>query len=141
MPWRTSSARGSDPGPARVVLTADDFGLAVPVNEAVERAHRDGVLGCASLMVGAAAAADAIERAGSTENEAIIEALNASTWDNHGMPYGPTVIENGQVTDTTRIEKIVPTIEHILAKGGAQPGDGHQSTRRCRHPARGGESA
>lgn len=40
--------------------------------------------------------ADAIERAGSTENEAIIEALNASTWDNHGMPYGPTVIENGQ---------------------------------------------
>lgn len=42
--------------------------------------------------------ADAIERAGSTENEAIIEALNASTWDNHGMPYGPTKIENGQNT-------------------------------------------
>ena len=42
--------------------------------------------------------ADAIERAGSTENEAIIEALNSSTWDNHGMPYGPTKIENGQNT-------------------------------------------
>jgi hopanoid biosynthesis associated protein HpnK len=47
----------------RLVVTADDFGLAVPVNEAVERAHRDGVLGAASLMVGGAAAADAVERA------------------------------------------------------------------------------
>jgi branched-chain amino acid transport system substrate-binding protein len=40
--------------------------------------------------------ADAIERAGSTEKEAVIEALNGSTWDNHGMPYGPTEIANGQ---------------------------------------------
>ncbi|AZN71905.1 ABC transporter substrate-binding protein [Georhizobium profundi] len=40
--------------------------------------------------------ADAIERAGSTEKEAVIEALNGSTWDNHGMPYGPTEIVNGQ---------------------------------------------
>jgi hopanoid biosynthesis associated protein HpnK len=47
----------------RLILTADDFGLAVPVNEAVERAHREGVLSCASLMVGAAAAGDAVERA------------------------------------------------------------------------------
>jgi len=47
----------------RVIVTADDFGLAVPVNEAVERAHREGVLTAASLMVGAAAAADAVERA------------------------------------------------------------------------------
>jgi hopanoid biosynthesis associated protein HpnK len=47
----------------RLVVTADDFGLALPVNEAVERAHRDGVLGAASLMVGGAAAADAVERA------------------------------------------------------------------------------
>jgi hopanoid biosynthesis associated protein HpnK len=52
------------PSPVRgLIITADDFGLAVPVNEAVERAHRGGVLGAASLMVGAPAAADAIERA------------------------------------------------------------------------------
>jgi hopanoid biosynthesis associated protein HpnK len=37
--------------------------LAVPVNEAVEIAHRDGVLGGASLMVAAEGAADAIARA------------------------------------------------------------------------------
>jgi hopanoid biosynthesis associated protein HpnK len=47
----------------RLILTADDFGLALPVNEAVERAHREGVLTTASLLVGAAAAQDAIARA------------------------------------------------------------------------------
>lgn len=47
----------------RVIVTADDFGLAVPVNAAVERAHRDGVLTTASLMVAEAATADAIARA------------------------------------------------------------------------------
>jgi predicted glycoside hydrolase/deacetylase ChbG (UPF0249 family) len=40
----------------RVTFSADDFGLTVAVNEAVERAHRDGILDQASLMVGAPAA-------------------------------------------------------------------------------------
>ena len=47
----------------QLVLTGDDFGLDVPVNEAVEEAHGRGVLTAASLMVGADAAADAVERA------------------------------------------------------------------------------
>ncbi|MHB1565180.1 MAG: hopanoid biosynthesis-associated protein HpnK [Acidiferrobacter sp.] len=47
----------------RVITTADDFGLSLAVNEAVERAARQGVLGGASLMVGEPAAADAVERA------------------------------------------------------------------------------
>jgi len=47
----------------RLILTADDFGAAPEINEAVERAHRDGVLRAASLMIGASAAQDAIERA------------------------------------------------------------------------------
>jgi len=47
----------------RLIVCADDFGRDVAVNEAVEIAHRDGILTCASLMVGAPAAADAIERA------------------------------------------------------------------------------
>lgn len=46
-----------------VIFTADDFGLALEVNEAVEQAHVRGVLSAASLMVGAPAAADAVERA------------------------------------------------------------------------------
>lgn len=49
--------------PRRVIFTADDFGLAVPVNEAVERAHREGILSTASLMVAEDALADAVERA------------------------------------------------------------------------------
>jgi chitin disaccharide deacetylase len=46
-----------------LVVTADDFGLCVEVNEAVERAHRCGILTAASLMVAAPAAADAVARA------------------------------------------------------------------------------
>jgi hopanoid biosynthesis associated protein HpnK len=47
----------------RLIITADDFGAAVPINEAVEEGHRIGVLSAASLMVGAPAMADAVERA------------------------------------------------------------------------------
>jgi branched-chain amino acid transport system substrate-binding protein len=42
--------------------------------------------------------ADAIERAASTDRAKIIEALAASTWAGHFMPYGPTKFENGQNT-------------------------------------------
>jgi hopanoid biosynthesis associated protein HpnK len=47
----------------RVVITADDFGLALPFNEAIEMAYESGSLTTASLMVGEAATADAVERA------------------------------------------------------------------------------
>ena len=46
-----------------LIVTADDFGAAVPINEAVEAAHTRGVLSAASLMVGGPAATDAVERA------------------------------------------------------------------------------
>ena len=46
-----------------LIVTADDFGLHEAVNEAIERASRDGILTAASLMVGAPAAADAVRRA------------------------------------------------------------------------------
>ena len=45
-----------------ILFTADDFGLSEAVNEGIERAHRDGVLQAASLMVAAPAATDAILR-------------------------------------------------------------------------------
>ena len=40
--------------------------------------------------------ADAMERAGSADKEAVIDALTSSTWDGHAMPYGPTKMVNGQ---------------------------------------------
>ena len=46
-----------------LIVTADDFGMSIPVNEAVEEAHRKGVLTCASLVVAGAAAEDAVRRA------------------------------------------------------------------------------
>jgi hopanoid biosynthesis associated protein HpnK len=49
--------------PPRLIITADDFGLHPSVNQAVERAHREGVLSAASLMVAAPAMADAVARA------------------------------------------------------------------------------
>jgi hopanoid biosynthesis associated protein HpnK len=48
---------------SHLTITADDFGLSEGVNEAVERAHRDGILTSASLMVAGPAAADAVRRA------------------------------------------------------------------------------
>ncbi|MBV8683704.1 MAG: hopanoid biosynthesis-associated protein HpnK [Caulobacteraceae bacterium] len=47
----------------RLIVTADDFGAGESVNIAVERAHREGILTAASLMVGAPGAADAVARA------------------------------------------------------------------------------
>ena len=49
--------------PRRLIVTVDDFGLSVPVNEAIERGHREGIVTAASLMVAEPAAADALARA------------------------------------------------------------------------------
>ncbi|GAO40243.1 hopanoid biosynthesis associated protein [Sphingomonas changbaiensis NBRC 104936] len=47
----------------RLIVTADDFGLSMEVNEAVEEAHRKGILTSTSLMTAGPAAEDAIRRA------------------------------------------------------------------------------
>lgn len=47
----------------RLIVTADDFGASPEVNDAVEHAHRDGILTAASLMVAGDAADDAVARA------------------------------------------------------------------------------
>ncbi|MBA5725941.1 hopanoid biosynthesis-associated protein HpnK [Bombella favorum] len=47
----------------RVIFSADDFGMSVEVNEAIEEAHRNGLLSTASLMVAAPAFEDALRRA------------------------------------------------------------------------------
>ena len=50
----------------KLVVTADDFGAAQEVNDAVLDAHANGILTAASLMVAAPAAADAVARAQAT---------------------------------------------------------------------------
>ena len=60
---QSPSPRGGGESSRNLIVTADDFGADVAVNEAVEIAHRDGVLTAASLMVAAPGAADAVARA------------------------------------------------------------------------------
>ena len=47
----------------KVIITGDDFGLALAVNEAIVRAHSEGILTSASLMTGGDFFEDAVERA------------------------------------------------------------------------------
>ena len=47
----------------RLIINADDFGRSREINRAVIRAHRDGVLTSASLMIAGEAASDAIDLA------------------------------------------------------------------------------
>lgn len=54
-----------------LIVTADDFGLDVAVNEAVEMAHRGGILTATSLMVAAPAVVDAVARARRLPNLAV----------------------------------------------------------------------
>ncbi|CAG4921424.1 Chitooligosaccharide deacetylase [Paraburkholderia gardini] len=60
---QAAGVKGELKATRRLIITADDFGLHGRVNLAVEWAHQHGVLTAASLMVGAPAARDAVERA------------------------------------------------------------------------------
>jgi len=50
----------------RLIVSADDFGLSAGVNAGILKAHRDGILTDASLMVTGAARAEAVELARAT---------------------------------------------------------------------------
>lgn len=45
----------------RLIVTADDFGRSTSINTAVEQAHREGILTCASLMVNEEGFEEAVE--------------------------------------------------------------------------------
>ncbi|MCM3902074.1 MAG: ChbG/HpnK family deacetylase, partial [Pyrinomonadaceae bacterium] len=59
-----------------LIITGDDFGLSTSVNRAIIRAHREGVLTHASLMVNENAASEAIELA--RENPSLSTGLHVS---------------------------------------------------------------
>jgi hopanoid biosynthesis associated protein HpnK len=63
------AARMSDSAPQRrLIVNADDFGCSESINEAVIRAHRDGILTTASLMVNETAADQAVRMARQNPN-------------------------------------------------------------------------
>ena len=49
-----------DSKPRRLIVNADDFGRSASINQAVIRAHREGILTTASLMVNEAAGEEAV---------------------------------------------------------------------------------
>ena len=55
--------QGERPMVKKLILTADDFGSSLEVNEAIEESHINGVLKTASLMVTGRATGDAVDRA------------------------------------------------------------------------------
>jgi len=56
-------AHGLHPNRRQLIISADDFGLSAGVNAGILRAHREGVLSDASLMVNGAAADEAVDLA------------------------------------------------------------------------------
>ncbi|MBR0558534.1 hopanoid biosynthesis-associated protein HpnK [Neokomagataea anthophila] len=77
----------------RAIVSADDFGLSIEVNEAIEQAHKEGILSTASLMVAGDAAADAVRRAKTMPNLRV--GLHAVTIE------GLSVLRDPDITDTT----------------------------------------
>ncbi len=57
------SPRTNSGAPKQLIVTGDDFGLSVPVNEAISQAHQKGILTTTSIMVAAPEIDDAIARA------------------------------------------------------------------------------
>src|SRR5580698_6309616 len=67
----------------RLVVNADDFGLSHSVNEAVIRAHREGVLTSASLMINEAGFDEAVRLA--KENPKLGVGLHLSLLQSHSV--------------------------------------------------------
>jgi hopanoid biosynthesis associated protein HpnK len=75
-----------------LIVTADDFGLHETVNEAVERASRDGILTAASLMVAGPAAGDAVRRARRLPNLRVgLHIVLADGWASLPYPQIPSI--------------------------------------------------
>jgi hopanoid biosynthesis associated protein HpnK len=89
-----------------VTFSADDFGLSEAVNEGIERAHRDGVLQAASLMVAAPAAADAVRRA--RANPALRVGLHLVVIE------GPSALPHAEIPDLVDIEGQFPSNQLAL---------------------------
>ncbi|MCQ9155237.1 hopanoid biosynthesis-associated protein HpnK [Acidomonas methanolica] len=90
----------------RLIVSADDFGLSEEINEAIEIAHRDGLLSTASLMVAGPASMDAVRRArrlpGLRVGLHLVVIEGESALPHEAIP-AITTAENGFGTDQLRL--------------------------------------
>ena len=98
----------------RLIVNADDFGLSPEVNAGVIRAHRDGILGSASLMVAEPAARAGAELAG--HNPALDVGLHAV------VCQGRSVLENGRLRGA--VDASGRFIERLLQVDGGRKAQG-----------------
>jgi chitin disaccharide deacetylase len=77
--------------PRRLIINADDFGASASINKAVIRAHREGVLTSASLMVNEPGLAEAVELA--KENPSLGIGLHLT------LLYGHSALPRGEIPD------------------------------------------
>lgn len=75
--------------PLELIVNADDFGRSAEINRAVIRAHREGILTSASLMIAGPAAREAIELA--RENPSLAVGLHLTVVD------GPPALPPGRI--------------------------------------------
>lgn len=92
-----------------VTFSADDFGLTESVNEGIEKAHRDGILQAASLMVAAPAAADAVRRA--RANPSLRVGLHLVVIE------GPAVLSHAEIPDLVDATGEFPSGQFTLGLG------------------------
>ncbi|MEK6807047.1 MAG: hopanoid biosynthesis-associated protein HpnK [Pseudomonadota bacterium] len=96
--------------PTGLIITADDFGRHPAINAAVERAHRDGVLTAASLMVGEAHVAEAVAIA--QRNPKLRVGLHIA------LTEGRAVLPPAQIPDLVNADGEFP--EDAMARDGAR---------------------
>src|SRR5208283_4089174 len=91
-----------DSPPRRLIVNADDFGRSASINQAVIRAHREGILTTASLMVNEPACEEAVALA--RENPTLGVGLHLTLLCGHSaLPpeqIPGLVNANGEFTDS-----------------------------------------
>jgi len=108
---------------ADLVVTADDFGADEAVNEAVERAHRDGVLTAASLMVTGHAVDDAFHHPADHRLEGLGQKLQSPVVHAHeGVQPRGDVVSAIRLADPTGLQQ-----QQGAASG--RPGEQRAATR------------
>lgn len=95
----------------RLIFTADDLGLAPETNEAIERAHRQGVLTAASLMVGEAGFEEGVRVA--RANPGLAVGLHLTLTD--GVPVLPAAQIPGLTQKNGRFRDDMAALGLLLA--------------------------
>jgi len=120
------------PSDRRLVVNADDFGLSAAVNAGILRAHADGIVTTASLMVRAPAAEQAVAAARRHPRLALGLHVDLGEWVRGGDGWRAAY----EVVDTTDPEAVAAELERQLdrfrALTGGDPShlDSHQHVHR-----------